>query len=378
MSKGRIITALATILAIPAMAAPAGYFQVPGTETTLKVYGYALVQGVYDIDGAYGVGAGLAPSFSATHESFKEKNQWTWRDRGLFGFTSTTPSALGDINVKIEYRATNDGGAPGMRHCYGQIGNLTVGNTDSIFADWDASPNYIDGDGVLADFYGNGRVLQVSYKAALSKELTAQFAIEQDQTGSTDKYFGGAFVAALGYTADWGHVRGSIAYAKLSNVETATTPAYSGTVLNWGLGANYVIGKGNITAQLRSGLGFYGTGYLDQFILKDGKYKPYKDLAYSLGYSHSVTDAVTVAGGLGQVKYKKDLDLTGIDRDATVTNIFVNVQWQATKTTSFAAEFFNSTFTVSGDPKPFAVKNGSNTDSIKENRLSLQAKFNLF
>ena len=52
MRTGRIITALATMLALPVMAADApGYFKVPGTETTLKIYGFVQIDGVYDIDG---------------------------------------------------------------------------------------------------------------------------------------------------------------------------------------------------------------------------------------------------------------------------------------------------------------------------------------
>ena len=55
MRTGRIITALATMLALPVMAADApGYFKVPGTDTTLKIYGKAETWGYYTMDGGPG------------------------------------------------------------------------------------------------------------------------------------------------------------------------------------------------------------------------------------------------------------------------------------------------------------------------------------
>lgn len=422
MRTGRIITALATMLALPVMAADApGYFKVPGTETTLKIYGYAQVDGVYDIDGNYGMDTGMYPTDEGVwHESTTLDDQWNWRAKGRFGFTTTTPSSLGDIVVKMEFQAVDNGGSSNvvkMRHCFGRIGGLTIGKTDSLFADWDASANYMDNDGPLWDFYGNGRVNQVSYAFSPAEGWNIAFGIEQNKNGATDKSFDtNALVAAVGYSGDWGHVRGSVAYQKYKSaatdaiaakttygwvdadsnpatapvwgpITTPAVPAYgsdSKTNVSWGLGANYLVfdGKGNITAQVWEGAGFYGTdtgikdGKGDGFLVNaDNTVDVQKTLGWDLGYSHAVTDSVTVAGGYGQNTWKKDKDVNPFD--VKIASWFVNCQWQATKQASFGIEYYSSKFDADGH-NVLEKSNGSFTDTAKENRINVRAKFQLF
>jgi hypothetical protein len=425
MNTGRIITALATILAIPAMAADApGYFKVPGTDTTLKIYGFVQADGVYDIDGNYGMDTGMYASGFDTkktsddgvwHESTALENQWNWRAKGRFGFTTTTPSSLGDVVVKMEFQAVDNGdNKVAMRHCFGKIGGLTIGKTDSIFADWDASANYMDNDGPLYDFYGNGRVNQISYAFSPAEGWNIAFGLEQNKNGATDKGFDtNSLVAAAGYSGDWGHVRASVAYQKckidsvdaadavygLANddngdgtwslddsinviptwhVVTAATPAYgsdSKSVVSWGLGANYVVGKGNITAQVFDGVGFYGADGGDKFYTSDTNELAYqRAFCWNIGYSHAVTDSVTIAGGVGQTKWKEDKDVFGTT--ATLTNYFMNCQWQATKQASFGIEYFYGSMKL--DDGFFKTEDGGSDDTAKESRINLRAKFQLF
>lgn len=388
MRTGRIITALATMLALPVMAADApGYFKVPGTETTLKIYGFVQIDGVYDIDGNYGLDTGMYPTLPSDyleredpgvwHESMALDNQWNWRAKGRFGFTSTTPSSLGDVVVKMEFQAVDNGNnnVVKMRHCFGKIGGLTIGKTDSLFADWDASANYMDNDGPLWDFYGNGRVNQVSYSFAPADGWNIAFGIEQNKNGATDKGFDtNSLVAAVGYSGDWGHVRASLAEQKYKSEEDSKSQ------LSWGLGANYVVGKGNITAQVWEGVGFYGTdtgvilgdGFLEG---PDGSVEYQKTFAWDLGYSHAVTDSVTIAGGYGQNQWKEDKNINPFD--VKIASWFVNCQWQATKQASFGIEYYSSKFDADGY-NIFLKSNGGSTDTAKENRINVRAKFQLF
>jgi hypothetical protein len=329
-------------------------------------------------------------------------NQWNWRAKGRFGFTTTTPSALGDVTVKMEFQAVDNGGSSNvvkMRHCFGKIGGLTIGKTDSLFADWDASANYMDNDGPLYDFYGNSRVNQISYAFSPAEGWNLAFGLEQNTNGSPSKDFDtNSLVAAAGYSGDWGHVRASVAYQKYKNeataaiaataptyvwvMDTATTghwvtvpgsaavPAYgsdSKGCVSWGLGANYVVGKGNITAQVFDGVKFYGAGDEDKFYTNDENQVDFqRAFAWNLGYSHAVTDAVTVAAGFGQTKWKEDKNV--YETTATLTNYFVNCQWQATKQASFGVEYFNG-----------KLKWDGNSDyEPKESRISMRAKFQLF
>jgi hypothetical protein len=260
-----------------------------------------------------------------------------------------------------------------MRHAFGKIGGLTIGKTDSLFADWDASANYMDNDGPLWDFYGNGRVNQVSYAFSPAEGWNLAFGIEQNKNGATDKGLDtNSLVAAFGYSADWGHVRASLAEQKYKN-ETDSKSS-----LAWGLGANYVVGKGNITAQVWEGAGFYGTdtGVLfgDGFVDVGNVYVQ-KTFAWDLGYSHAVTDSVTIAGGYGQNVWKEDKDINPFD--VKIASFFVNCQWQATKQASFGIEYYSSKFDADGYGV-FMKDNGSITDTAKENRINVRAKFQLF
>jgi len=406
MRTGRIITALATMLALPVMAADApGYFKVPGTETTLKIYGYVQADGVYDIDGNYGMDSGMYPSDNHDEDSVPD-NQWNWRAKGRFGFTTTTPSSLGDVTVKMEFQAVDNGSSSNvvkMRHCFGRIGGLTIGKTDSLFADWDASANYMDNDGPLYDFYGNSRVNQISYAFSPAEGWNIAFGLESNTNSSPSKDFDtNSLVAAAGYSGDWGHVRASVAYQKYKNEATAAIPAHAATgmmvdmtndgvnnpvwveltpatpavpaygsdskgCVSWGLGANYVVGKGNITAQVFDGVGFYGAGDVDKFYTDDENQVDFqRAFAWNLGYSHAVTDSVTVAAGFGQIKWKEDKNLA--PATITLTNYFLNCQWQATKQASFGIEYFNGKlkWDGEGDYEP------------KESRISVRAKFQLF
>lgn len=408
------ITALAAILAIPAMAAPAGYFQVPGTETTMKVYGFVETQGMYEIDGNYGIGSG--PGFDGPNEDALRNNQWSWRANGRLGFTTTTPSAWGDVVTKLElaYRHTSDkyAGADGrngfdeMRHAYASVGGLLIGRTSTLFPDDDASPAAMDTDGLWADaWYCPGRVLTVRYTLPINKEMTAAFAFEQDKSslddaktyldpddGLTNTYrdhhFPGSLVAAFTYAPEWGHIRAAVSAQKLSiDYTDPANPANNidenKTAFSWNVGSHVNIGKGYIMAGIRSGVGYHGTGYLDNwYVNADGDgLEVVNDLAYHLSFGYPLTDTLTFNVGAGQVKWDKEKKVAAgsaiANADYKMTQGFVNLMWQATKQASFGAEYFFGKLEADG-AKPWVDKHNVAQDSIKESRINLSAHFNFF
>ena len=406
------ITALAALLAIPAMAAPAGYFQVPGTETTMKIYGMVDVDAWYTLKNTNG---GFGDGLDAAHESTVNKNQWHWKvNDSRIGITSTTPSAYGDVVVKLEgdfngkaksYKLVSGttlvgsddwNGTFRIRHAYGEFAGLLVGQTSSLWGAWHNTPGYIDNDGLLADFYGNGRVLQARYTAKLSDAATLAFSVEKNKntTNSSgyvgwedqadDKKFPGNFVGAFQYSADWGSVVASVAYQKINDWSKSGTDVlkHSKSSTSWALSGAFNIGENDsVTASVLNGLGFYGVGVLDAFNADgvngsgDEEYLTPKALAYTVGYSHTWNDKFTSNAGIGYVKYKKDED-NGIAEKVTVTQFFVNTIWQITKTAKFGAEYWYGTAKVGADY--FTKDNGQLTDKIKESRLSFNMNYMFF
>jgi hypothetical protein len=416
MNTGRIITTAlaAAILAIPAMAADApGYFKVPGTDTTMKIFGSVNTQAVYEMTGYYGIGHGLHPTNAVSDDTMKS-NQWTWRANGDFGFTTTTPSPLGDVTTKLEWNYRdktnydNVNGLDEFKNAYVQIGGLLVGRANANFVDGDASPNCIDADGMLSDSWWNpGRMIQIAYTTSFTKQVTGTFAIEQPQNvytkkvasapdafgnsttttslGDADHTFPGDIVAAVSYADSWGHIRGAIAYSQFkAKTDPGVTPnssqSRSDSYMNWMLSGNLMLGKGNLTAEVRKGVGYYGTGTLDGFTLNNAgtDFDHIAVTCFEAGFSYPVTDVTTVAVGLGQSKWAKDTNV-GLNADVKLLQGFVNVQYQLTKTVSIAAEYFYGKLDVDSDGgHVFQQHDGTFTDSAKESRINLQIAASLF
>jgi hypothetical protein len=139
-----------------------GSFLIPGTDTSLKIYGNARVDATYDFatrsndirnnDWSSAVFAQPLESNSANNQ---RKGQFYATARASrLGIVTSTPSRWGDLEVKLEgdFNAPNDYmgelGSNGtqfrLRHAYGRWGNLLVGQTWSNFIDLRSYPETVD------------------------------------------------------------------------------------------------------------------------------------------------------------------------------------------------------------------------------------------
>jgi len=418
----RIITAAmaATILAAPAMADAPGYFKIPGTDTTMKIYGNVTLDTAFDTKGnaaVVGPDQGLGTA-KAESDDLYPKNQWAMSVNTLtrFGFQTTTPSgSLGDITTKLE--GDFYGGKFRIRHAYGTIGNWTIGQTWSTYIDGDGSPDYLDFDGLLADWYGSGRLPQVRYTFNLSKQASMMFALEQDKTGATynDKGFGKSLVGAFSYAADWGHVYGALAYQKyayetnvdtgilnpITNTDYFTKASGSKNTLSATLSGSLNIGKDSIVAHIAKGNGYYGAGLQDgvvdtsaialaQYAEVSGGATPPAILAlapvnldviqafqWDLGYEHVWNDTVKSNVFVSKVTYSSD-DTLGMRGNAFRSYLQYGVNTMvALGKAQFGAEY------IWGKAKTFADNTITNPDTtqtnyVTESKLRLQMKFNFF
>ncbi|MFY0578566.1 DcaP family trimeric outer membrane transporter [Cystobacter fuscus] len=129
-------------------ALPPGTFLIPGTDTTLNVYGFAEIDTTYDLDGrtsdinnfdwASFVAVQPFDNIGGVEEPMKRQVFITGRASRL-GIMSNTPTPLGALTVRLEADfvapnpfqgelATNST-AFRLRHAYGQLGGLLIGQT---------------------------------------------------------------------------------------------------------------------------------------------------------------------------------------------------------------------------------------------------------
>jgi len=360
MNTGRIITALATILAIPAMAADApGYFKVPGTDTTMKIYGKAETWGYYTMDPGPG---SLDEELGVQNEDWGKKNTTDSITYGRVGIATTTPSSFGDVNVKVEFdmrsKADHDswGSQFRMRHAYGEFAGLLVGQTNSLWVDWQYCAGY--NDTWLEDFNGTQyRTRQIRYTFNPADNFKVAFSMEQDVSGGNTTKFGPAFVGAAKYSGDWGFVTANLGYQKIENGEVGIDNEYhykSDTGLSWSIGGAWNITENdNLGGKYVKGGGQHGFGsyfMADGFYTKDaeGNLDFYKSTSIDLGYSHTWNDAFTTNVGIGQIKFGKD-EAAGYGTDVKINEFFINTNWNITKNATFGLEYYDSTVKAGED-----------------------------
>ncbi len=160
---------LAAPLAAMADDAP-GVFKIPGTESTIKFYGYTQLDATVDFSGraaSYEEGdwATILPLVPADDSAYAKRAKpqvYLTARTSRFGIQTTTPTKLGNVGVRLEgdFNGPNGFQSEGwtnsvlfrLRHAYGTVGNLLVGQTWTTFLDFGAAPDTVDfnGPGTLA------------------------------------------------------------------------------------------------------------------------------------------------------------------------------------------------------------------------------------
>lgn len=390
MSKGRIITALAAMLAIPAMAAPAGYFQVPGTETTLKIYGFAETWGYYTMN------AGDIE----THESKNEKNTVSSVVYGRVGVTSTTPSPYGDVNVKVEFdaRSQNDTASWGgvdfdndevtgttfrLRHAYGEFGGLLIGQTSSLFLAWHYVPAY--NDNWNGDFNGTGatyRTRQIRYTFSPADAFKLGVSMEHNVEGSSKP--ASNVVAAAQYSADKFAVTASVGYLKKRDWEKVGTDenTTSGSGVSFAVSGSFnITDNDTIGAKYVNGGGKYGNAFPDGFRDDETEAGTQHDFIKSnlidLGYTHNWGNGFDTNAGIAYTWIKKDTD-HNIDNKLTRTDFFINTNWAVTKNVTFGVEYFDSVVNAKGDNNKIFAKDSGTSSKTHFNGFNVMFHYNFF
>jgi hypothetical protein len=399
MSRIRFATtALAAMLLVaPAMQA-VDLQSIPGTDTKLSVYGFiqpnftyffnANQGGTYAPSLFYAVPAdGGFPAGSSpldTHRAPQDNYQFQVKASRL-GFSTVTPSAsLGDITTKLEFDLNNASSGLGLRHAVVMFGGWTIGRYWSLWNDLDAGADTVDWAGAIGSAcYDIPRLNEIQYNFKFDKNNSLAFSLEQNGgvngdgsgiipgTGSTvtagtpDAKIP-TLVAAYTYSDTWGHValRGLAQNYGAYNAPTATTGSSR---------YNKVEGAGMISGDVKFGkddlifnayygdaLGQYGTGFQGA-LLVDATQNVYafKNVGWTVGYTHSWTDAVRSNIVLSGVSYTDNSDIDALQPAAAAASVnngiksgyqgFINTFVKLAKNTEIGFEY------VYEQAKPFGT-----------------------
>jgi hypothetical protein len=252
----------------------------PDSKPTFEIYGFAQLDMGHDfmqVDPSWTdtLRVTKLPSFE---KQFGENNStFASVKQSRLGFSSSTPTALGDLKTKFEIDMFGVGGDAGqttirLRHAWGEVGAFGAGQTMSPFMDIDVFPNIFEYWGPTGMVFF--RNVQFRWTPVRTDEQTFMIGIERPGASGDQGVYAGRIElssikprfpvpdlsAAYKYSQKWGYVRvgGMLREIRWDDTLKSTTRDLSGSVNGWGL---------NFTSNLNAGkndvlrLGFvYGHG----------------------------------------------------------------------------------------------------------------------
>jgi hypothetical protein len=296
----------------------AGYWDIPGTTTSMKIGGSIRIDGFENFNNGMGVPGGDYRSIplSGSNNAKRGPNfDLSARNTQLtFGTITQTPWADVKTFVSVDFDAPTVGNtyvtnafAPRLREAYAQAdfgeNGFLVGQTWSTFMDLISYPETLDIDGPTGGVYVRQPV--VRYTRDLGGGNKVDFAIESsnsDFEGSATQTILSAgnipsanystplpdFVAKYSHDAEWGHfaIGGLVRYIKLDTggvglaggtnllpaaaIGTSANPLVPTADANWGGGAMAALtvktfGKDTVNFEVSggSGIGRYQYGDID-------------------------------------------------------------------------------------------------------------------
>lgn len=399
-----ILTASFLTLPFAAQAADApGAFKLPGTDTTMKIYGFVELNGTYDLAGRTSDQdsidwASWIPSQpfdngqNGNGNTTAPKNQLHLTAKtSRFGIQTITPSSYGDIVVVIEgdfsspspnnysSPATTNGSTFRVRKAYGQIGNLLIGQTWSNFMDLDSLPDTVEFNVVPSvDLtrqpiirytipFGKKASLSLAAEAPFSRQYQGKFGKIATNGARYDAGWQDApdFTANYTYSDKWGHVSlhgVALQYKDGGNIVNGVElPKHSASGYGVGLSGHFALGNDTLVwgVQEGKGIGRYMLAGLFQSGIDDGQgINLWKGLGWHAGYTHAWSSSVrsnliysrtsftdpgaSNGGSLNQwVQSNQNPNYWGADGqpNKTIENALVNTFWQINKSASLGIEY---------------------------------------
>jgi hypothetical protein len=353
-----------------------GTFKVPGTDSTIKFYGYVKLDATVDFSGRptdieNWDWATILPGVPADDSSAGKRKPQTYLTArtSRFGIQTSTPSKYGNIGVKLEGDFNGPNGFQSenytnsvlfrLRQAYGTMGGLLIGQTWTTFLDMGAYPDVVD-------FNGPGSIAlvrnpMVRYTFGLADGMNLAVAVENtrgQQYGPDDRFQQIPDLHAnFTYNAKWGHLslravgqdyvrQVGAPGAETNKSKFALSGAASGSVKFGGdtLVAQFAGGP-SIGRYLFNTLGNeFVTGDTHGFVTVDanGNIQTWTAYAYHVGFTH-VWNNTLRSNLVWSQTFIQDPKIDGVAAAAPTqkdfSQAFVNTFFTLTKTVEFGVEY---------------------------------------
>ena len=337
-----------------------GGFRLPGSETSIRVYGHAEAHVIHDAGRAgpsdnftdlmfQPVGSEVANNAALGQKGKTKLTAQTSR----FGFETATPTGAGSFNTKVEADFYSYGSGNRnrlrLRHAYGEYAGFLVGQTWSTFMDLDNLPETVDFNGPIGAPFSRRTMIRYTYgDARAGYKLTAAIEDPEDQFG------GGSanerlpqIVLRADKSFDWGAVNvRALAHEKRSL--TATKRGYG-----FGIGGNFKLtDKDLLMGQFTAVDGDIDQLYGSNGYAIDGTTGAItfdKNQGLVVGYAKTLSQQLrgTVAFGMNQGKTAQAVD------NKRLQQLFVNLVYSPIKNVELGGEV------IIGERQTFSGEKGA-------------------
>ena len=155
-----------------------GYFRLPGTQTLLRIGGYAKTDFIYDVRPAGNADSFIPATIPIPAPANFTNSTVSVRPTRL-NLDFLVPTSSGDsmrFFLEMDFFGTNST-TPRLRHAYGQAKNFLVGQTFSNFMDPDAGTDQLDFQG--PNGMVSTRLPQFRYSVLIAKKTTFSLSLEK-------------------------------------------------------------------------------------------------------------------------------------------------------------------------------------------------------
>lgn len=222
-------------------------FRMPGSDTSLRIYGYVEANAIHDNKGTAQGDFGTVMAAQPLNNSGAREGGDTFNSGNTrFGFETSTPTAYGPLHTVIEGHFYNSGNGASnfrLRHAYGEYAGWLVGQTWSTFMDGDNTPETVDFNGPVGTPFSRNTMVRYTYdKPDLAKFTVAVEAAEFNGStvpgNNTDLISQSPrLVVRADKVFDWG----TLNFRAMSHREQVAATGESAQALSYGIGGSYKV-----------------------------------------------------------------------------------------------------------------------------------------
>jgi hypothetical protein len=343
-----------------------GGFRLPGSETSMRIYGFAEAHAIHDFEG-WGAPDSFTNLQGQPSDGQKGRTKFT-AETSRTGFESATPTQYGTLNTKVEADFYSFGGGNRnrlrLRHAYGEYAGFLIGQTWSTFMDLDNLPETVDFNGPIGAPFSRRTMVRYTYSDPKVAKFTVALEDPEDQfgNGSANERLP-QFVARVDKSFGWGalNVRGLV-HEKRS--ATTTKRGYG-----LGIGGSFkVTDKDLLMAQFARVDGDFDQMYGSNGYAIDpdsGRITFDQNLGLVVGYAKTFSDQLrgTVAFGANKAKTAQDIN------NRTLRQLHVNFIYSPIRNVELGAEY------VWGQRKSFADPDTGAVDNADLSRIDLMGRY---